>query len=435
MESRNKLNTFFYEKFIPVFLLSSVGAFSWAIRGCAGYGTIKGCVFVGSILSAVWLFLSREKSMIKTRRYNMGWIVFALVFGIGIGGMRGWSQFPQWCNGIWHVHDYDWNYYVLVNPAWGYGWLFIAGSAWAGMGAILIAWAGNKVPLKRKDWIIRLSLGIGCGLLAGILFKIFPQWFVPLYDILEYDDFNVCTECFDALEDNFTSLVFFAVFFGFLLFEILRKDWMNVKLILIISMISGVSWIFFMFLGTDDVWWRVWEGSAGLGIGLSYGIAFIFCNKPLNKNDPNQRIQSYSNHPNLEKGFGIYLTYFFGMGWVTHQMVQGFSDIYLGFATPKFNITILLPWAVFGLTFLGYIVWKSHLKPYIPGDHIDNVPEFNFIFLSVYIALRLYGFMVTGPLTNSWELGFFVFYAIQFAIESVFLILYWNYKKDSRLKD
>ncbi|MBD3353563.1 MAG: hypothetical protein GF364_18915 [Candidatus Lokiarchaeota archaeon] len=432
--SKRKISSKIYdvltEYIFPILLLTSTGAFSWAIRGCAGYGTIRGCVFVGCMLSSVWLLLSHENTYERQRRYSSGWIVLALVVGIGIGGMRGWGQYPQWCNGIWRVRDYDYNYVVSIHPLIGYFWLFIAGSGWAGMGSALLAWTGSKKQIKKKDWILRLSMGFGSGLLAYILFKTFPGMFLPLYDSLEYDNFLICTECSDAIDDIGVALVMFAILIGFYLYEIIKKDWMNVKLITIVTMISGFLWVIFMLLGMDDIWWRVWEGSAGIGIGFAYGVAYVVCNRKLKEDNPYQRKQKTSRFPQSEKIIGIYIAYFFGLGWSTHQVIQGHLDIYWNIDTPTFNWSFLIPWGIHGMVFLSYLVWravKESEKKINPNA--DPLPEYIFITAFVYLSLRIYGLMVTGPLDNPWERGFFMFYLIQMSIEILIMIITLLIKK------
>ncbi len=419
-----------FERIIPVYLFASATAFGWAIRGCAGFGTIRGCVFAGTLIATLWLMLSRDASLVQSRRYALGWLVFAIILGIGIGGMRGWSQWPQWIKGTWQWADYDWNLIATLDPSWGYTWIFIAGSAWAGFGAILIAWTGSKKTLKPHEWLLRVEFGLGAGIGGYAIFHALPSLFLPLHDTLAYDDWNICTECMDSYEDNLVAWIFFCMYCGFLAFEIFRKDWNNVKLISVVGSVTGVSWMALMGFQVDVIWWRVWEASSGAGIGLGFGLAWVMCNKP--RPDAEQPMQQapFSTMPGLEKVLGVYVALALGIGWSTHQAIQGFSDVYLGIDTPTVNLPVLVPVILGTIVIIHYLTSKIDKNPFVPGDKTrNNLKETRIVYLVVYVLFRIYGLMVTGQLDNEWELGFFTFYIIQATIDLVLVFLYWAWLK------
>lgn len=415
----------FRENIAPIILFSTAGMFGWAVRGSSGYGAVPGCVFAGLLWAILWFFLSKEESEIKSRRYSSGWTVLAINFGIGIAGMRGWMQWPAWVQGYFVVGDGLPT--IPISPVYGYTWWFLAGCSWAGIGGILIAWSGSQQSVTPQIWCQRLlSVGIGIGV-ALLLFILFPFWFVPVVDVPNMYDFNACPNCLDAFEDNRNTLLFFGAYIGGLSYEILRKDQMNIKLILIIGCISGLLWMLFQFWQFMDDWfptiafnwWRAWESSGGFGIGFSYGLAFVICNKKLSENDRLKRAQPYTLYRNAERLIGVYLTISIGLMWSIIAGIKGYLNIYHNIDITEVGLALPLSMLGFGWWILNYR--QTMNQPYQVHDQKDNVPAFTPLFFVVFFIHRELGLQVTGPWTNPAELWFVLYYFVLMAIDLTIL--------------
>ncbi len=421
------------EKAIPIVLFASLGAFAWAIRGQSGFGGMSGCMFAGLLWAAAWYLLSREVSPEKIRRYNLGWCVPAITIGIGIMGMHGWGAWPSWVVGSFNV-ILDESVTIPITPAWGFLWFFIAGAPWAGMGAVFLAWSGSKVPLARKDWVLRILFGAVGGLGALGFFFGFPQLFLPLYDTLDYLD-PTCTGCSHAVGECQTAWLFMGIYLGFLAYEVYRKDWVNVKLIMLVGGIAGGLWSALQVIQympalypTDGFnWWRVWESSGGAAIGLAYGVAYYYCNRSLAPGDSNQRVQPYSKHPNAEKVL-VYLALILGLGYAIINGTKGFNNIYFGnddtLSQPTF-----IPVIVAGVALLVYVIHATRKTPLQVKDARDPIPRYMTLFYIVYFTQRGIGLLVTGAKAGdvwgpwaSWpELAFFLYYLILMVFDIVIL--------------
>src|SRR4051794_10633383 len=88
-----------HELVLPTLLFAALGAMTWAIRGCSGFGAVAGCIFAGVTWGVAWWYLSHEPRQAQSRRCASGWVVPALTFGIGFAGSRGWMQWPSFFEG------------------------------------------------------------------------------------------------------------------------------------------------------------------------------------------------------------------------------------------------------------------------------------------------------------------------------------------------
>ena len=120
-----------HDLILPTVLFAALGAMTWAVRGCSGYGAVNGCVFAGVTWGAAWWFIARDPSGAQSRRYASGWIVLALAVGIGLSGSRGWMQWPSFFRGELMTNAPA-GKFVPISRVYGFVWLFIAGVAWAG---------------------------------------------------------------------------------------------------------------------------------------------------------------------------------------------------------------------------------------------------------------------------------------------------------------
>ena len=92
MMNNNTKRDLTHDLVLPTLLFAVLGAMTWAIRGCSGFGGSMGCVFAGVMWGAAWWFIAREPGAEQSRRYASGWIILAVTAGVGMSGARGWMQ-------------------------------------------------------------------------------------------------------------------------------------------------------------------------------------------------------------------------------------------------------------------------------------------------------------------------------------------------------
>ncbi len=284
---------------LPTLLFAALGAMSWAVRGCSGFGGSAGCIFAGVLWGVAWWFVSRDGTTTHAehdnwawpaRRYTSGWIVLALTVGIGISGARGWMQWSSFFDGKLQT-DYAKGEFVPIPRTYAFIWLFIAGMPWAGVGACMLAWCSPLRTTRAWHWGLRIGCGFGGAMLGVYLFEKFPQIFLPLYEEhrARYDDLKNNHNLFRLMNDNRNAIMHLGLYLGFLIYEVLRRDWKNVILITTVGVVNGAGWAALQnWKWHDDVWpsanfnwWRCWESSGGISIGIAYGVAFFLVNRPM----------------------------------------------------------------------------------------------------------------------------------------------------------
>lgn len=277
-----------HDFFMPVILFAALGGMTWAVRGSSGFGSAKGCVFAGVMWGAAWWFIARNPGGPQTRRYASGWIVLALTAGIGLSGNRGWMQWPSFFEGFMQTNTGA-GESVPIAPIYGFIWLFIAGVPWAGVGACLLAWCAAEKPLAAWQWSVRLFCGFGGAFFALWLYHQYPQWFLPLYSTMKdrYADLEANPNLKRLIHDNSDAVRHMGFFLGFLLYELGRRDWKNVTLISTVGILNGLGWALCQnWKWSARVWpdaqfnfWRCWESSGGISIGIALGVAYYLVNR------------------------------------------------------------------------------------------------------------------------------------------------------------
>ncbi len=63
---------------LPTLVFAALGGMVWAIRGCSGFGAMKGCIFAGVTWRTAWWFIARDPVGPQSRRYTSAWIILAL---------------------------------------------------------------------------------------------------------------------------------------------------------------------------------------------------------------------------------------------------------------------------------------------------------------------------------------------------------------------
>jgi len=314
------------ELVLPALLFGALGAMTWAIRGCSGFGAVAGCIFAGVTWGAAWWYLAHDPAGQPKRRYSSGWVVPALTFGIGLAGARGWMQWPSFFDGRLYT-DAGRGQFVPIGRSYGFLWLFIAGVPWAGWGACALAWCGSKRPTRLWHWVIRIGLGVGGAALAGYLFRHHPRWFLPLYETLEgrYRDLRANPSLRRLVGDCGAALVHLGAYLGFLLYEVLRRDWKNALLILTVGLLNGAGWSACQnWKWANHLWgsgtfnfWRCWESCGGISIGLAYGIAWFLVNRPISEWQQDQ-IASRRRIGGIE-----WLAVYIGIAYGVFRLMQG----------------------------------------------------------------------------------------------------------------
>jgi hypothetical protein len=272
---------------LPTILFAALGGMSWAVRGTRGFGGGAGCIFAGVLWGVAWWYLARSTSQPPRRRYASGWIVVALVMGMAISGERGWMQWSHFFSGKLYT-DHANGQFVPISRAYGFLWLFLAGMPWAGISACFVAWSGSLRETRIWHWLGRIAIGLACGTLLGLLLVKYPQFFLPLYSSIsdKYQDLQANPDLRRVIEDCRLAMVHVGFYLGFLLFELLRRDWKNAGLIATVGLLNGIGWAALqnwkwapeVFEDMQFAWWRCWESSGGISIGLAFGIAYYLFN-------------------------------------------------------------------------------------------------------------------------------------------------------------
>lgn len=417
---------------LPTLLFAALGAMTWAVRGCSGFGAMNGCVFAGVTWGAAWWFIARDPAGQQSRRYASAWIIPALTIGIGIAGSRGWMQWPSFFEGHLQTNTAE-GRFVPIPRIYGFIWLFIAGVPWAGIGACMLAWCGARSPARVRDWIFRIGAGVATAVLARALFDHFPQAFLPLYESMksQYADLHSNPNLRRLINDNRAAITHLGLYLGFLAYEAGRRDWKNVALILAVGILNGAGWALCqnwkwagsLWPGASFNFWRCWESSGGISIGIALGIAYYLVNRP----DPADASEGPAGHPNLER-FAAYAGLVFGLGLSLKNGLKGWANIYLGHEG-YYNSVL---WRIIGplmlVLLIALAVWIRS-RP-LPKDFRGDVfPHAYGLVSAVLILQNVIAQLVTGPL-NSWnEAAFSIYYLILFSLSAVIIYHFQTVKR------
>ncbi|MCI0492335.1 MAG: hypothetical protein L0Z07_05305 [Planctomycetes bacterium] len=480
---------------LPTLLFAALGAMSWAVRGCVGFGGSSGCIFAGVLWGTAWWFLAQSGGQATSRRYTSGWIVLAMTVGIGMSGARGWMQWHSFFDGKLQT-NYAAGEFLPISRVYGFVWLFIAGVPWAGVGACLLAWCGSLRETRGWHWAIRIACGIGGALLARSLFFTFPQFFLPLYESLvdRYQDIEHNPNLGRLINDSRSAILHMGLYLGLLAYEVARRDWKNVVLITTVGVVSGAGWSLFqtwkwashVWPDTSFNWWRCWESSGGISIGIAYGLAWFLVNRGMSDEeqalfkarrsiagpnlewlfvfllvivpfgvlmveevnqwgflmlavlgvfavlyyllrgplDAEELLPTNQVHgdPNLER-FGLYLGLILGLGFSLRNGLKGWFFIHYG--RDEYYGEVL--WQILGpgilLCLAALCVWTV-VRP-LPRDFRGNIfPHAYGLIWLVLIFQNVLAQLVTGPLSEWSEFVFSIYYLLLFAITALIVMLY-----------
>jgi hypothetical protein len=412
---------------LPTVLFAALGAMTWAVRGCSGFGASAGCLFAGVTWGAAWWFIARDPAARQSRRYSSGWIILALAIGIGFSGDRGWMQWSSFWDGRLQTHTAE-GRFVPIPRAYGFLWLFIAGVPWAGLGACLLAWCAPQNRMRIQDWALRLACGVGAACLARMLFDRFPAMFLPLYRGLEaqYADLQANPNLRRLINDNRAAILHLGLYLGFLGYEIGRRDRKNATLILSVGLLNGLgwsllqnwSWARHVWPQASFNWWRCWESSAGISIGVAYGLAYFLVNR---RGSDAERAAPAApldhERPDLER-FGAYLGLLLGLGLSIRNGLKGWANLYLG--NEAYWSRVL--WWIFGpLILVGMVAVAIQIRhrPPARGFSSDVFPHAYRLIWMVLITQNVIAQLVTGPWSAWNEVAFSFYYALLFVLSGV----------------
>jgi hypothetical protein len=423
---------------LPALLFAALGGMTWAVRGCSGYGGSMGCVFAGVTWGAAWWFIARDPSGVQSRRYTSGWIILALTVGIGFSGARGWMQWPSFFEGQLQTNTAA-GEFVPISRVYGFVWLFIAGMPWAGIGACLLAWCGAERPMRARDWAVRIACGVGMLLVARFLFDSFPEVFLPLYKAMkpQYQDLQTNPNLRRLINDNRAAISHLGLYLGFLLYEVGRRDRKNVTLILTVGVVNGLGWALCqnwrwaagLWPEGHFNWWRCWESSGGISIGMAYGIAYFLVNHRVSAKGRESGLSLKNARPNLER-FGAYLGLLVGLGLSIRSGLKGWANIYLG--NEEYWSRIL--WMAIGplmLVCLAALVVWIRSRPLPRGFEGDVFPEAYRLIWLVLIVQNVLAQLVTGPASAWNEMAFKIYYVLLFLISAV-IVAHFQHVKGPR---
>ena len=298
-------------------------------------------------------------------------------------------------------------------------------------GACMLAWCAPQRPTRLWGWGFRLACGLGMALAARFIFDSFPEVFLPLYSALksQYADFQSNPNLQRLVNDNRAAILHLGLYGGFLTYEILRRDWENVKLILVVGLINGLGWSLCQnwrwaagfWPDARFNWWRCWESCGGISIGIAYGISYFLVNR--RTYEPERTLQGMGlsgRHPNLER-LGAYLGLLLGLGLSIKNGLKGWANIYLGNEVywDRVFSRILGPLV---LVCLVAVVARIRLRP-VPKDFPGDVfPHAYWLVSLVLLTQNVIAQLVTGPHTNWNETVFSIYYVLLFFLCAVILV-------------
>ncbi len=445
-----RFHYYLHELVLPVVLFVCIGGMTWAVRGCSGFGATNGCLFAGITFATVWWFLSYYPGLNSSRKYATGWVVLAMTLGIMVSGARGWMQWPSFFEGKL-LTDYSLGKYVPISRYYGFIWLFIAGVPWAGLGACFTAWCYSRKPVGVGGWVLRIGFAVLGGVVAHILFILFPSVFLPLYDSIrdKYADFATNPNLKRLVGDNWNATVHMGVYIGVLLGEVVMLNLRNVILILTVGLVNGVGWALFqnwkwapvVWAGTNFNWWRCWESSGGISMGIAYGLAYFLVNQP---GDREQWVDIYNGKlPEgvsyvslrgdrvggksvLGERLALYLAVFWGLLLSLRNGLKGWANIYLGNEGywDKVLWYIAFPILIVGTIWIIFKVRNTR-------DRIEvgnPFPGYVWVVWLVILHQNFIAQLITGP-HNDWsEFSFAVYYILLFGISGG-IIYHYQYIK------
>jgi hypothetical protein len=268
-------------------------------------------------------------------------------------------------------------------------------------------------------------------LLGKFLFDSFPEFFLPLYKTIkpQYDDFQANPNLRRLVNDSRAAITHLGWYLGFLIAEIGRRDWKNVTLISTVGLVNGLGWSLCqnwkwapaLWPNTNFNWWRCWESSGGISIGLAYGLAYYLVNRRMSPEEQSALGARFDvDCPNLER-LGAYVGLVLGLGLSIRNGLKGWANIYLGNEQRWDHVLWLVVGPVLLATLLGVITWVR-LRPLPDGFQGDAFPHAYRLIWLVLIVQNLIAQLVTGPHSVWNETIFSIYYVLLFLLSAVIVL-------------
>src|SRR5262249_45787174 len=118
-----------------------------------------------------------------------------------------------------------------------------------------------------------------------------PLLYLPLYETLEssYRDHAHNPSLRRLTNDCGAALTHLGCYLGLLTYEAARREWKNSVLIATVGLVNGAGWALCQnWRWANAIWggstfnfWRCWESSGGISIGIAYGIAYFLVNREM----------------------------------------------------------------------------------------------------------------------------------------------------------
>ncbi|MFP4502839.1 MAG: hypothetical protein ACLFTT_17740 [Candidatus Hydrogenedentota bacterium] len=265
-------------------IFALMGAFFWAIRGTGGYGGAMGGTLAGLGWAMLWHGFSRLGGAGRQRPHGMGAMIAAITLGIAAGGLTGYGVYSAWIRGEFYL-DYP-DGVRSIAPWTGLAMMFFCGLHWGGVTGVFMGWCAPDKRANLMAWGGRILGGVAGAVLAGIIVRVFPHWFLPFYGegIYQNPDNATCIRAVGSIR-NIAPHV--GAYLGFLVAELVRKDRRAAGMMLLMGLgfaipfSVGGLWHAARGSSWDLPFWKFWEMSIGGGGGLAFGLAFYLFNRPV----------------------------------------------------------------------------------------------------------------------------------------------------------
>lgn len=403
-------------------VMGLMGGFFWAIRGTGGFGGESGGMLAGLGWAALWYLFSRFDGMAGRRPYGSGRLIAAITLGIAVGGLTGYGVYIGWLQGKFYL-DYP-NGLRAVAPWTGYMMLFFCGLHWGGLAGAFMAWCAPQRPLRWRDWAARLAAGVCGAFIALFIVRSFPQAFLPFYSegIYAVDANETCTRAWLSVQ-NIAPHV--GMYLGFLCFEVFRRDWRAVALMLVmgfgfaIPFTVGGYWHTFQGSELALPWWKNWEMSIGLGGGLAFGLAFYLFNRP-DMNAPHRPVTR------KERIWGGAFPLWLGGETLVAGAYEGFRDLH-GFDWPN-QVRVALTVAYLLAASALFLYWILQTLKCSEADlaHPDAAAIPTWTLLTTLVVIWVVGYAISIPreihLANTFLLTVYTAYLL---LSLIFLRVLW----------
>lgn len=197
-----------------------------------------------------------------------------------------------------------------------------------------------------------------------------------------------------------------------------------------VGVLNGIGWSLLQnWMWADEFWpnvtfnwWRCWETSGGISIGLSYGVAYYLVNRRVTDSERTTLGPQLTNQrPNLER-FGAYFGLLLGLGLSIRNGWKGWGKLYFGDEDYWSKLT----WRIVGpvmLASLTAIVIRILWRRLPRGYEGDMFPHAFALMWLVLITQNVIAQLVTGPKTNLSEGVFSVYYAALFVLTGTIVYL------------